>query len=136
MLVAVCSFAHAQSVAPKDSASLKFNEETWDFGEIPQGTPVTHSFEFTNTGKEPLVISMVDKSCGCTTPKWTTEPVLSGKKGFVSATYNAAGAGEFMKNVTIHSNAKQKDKVLYIKGKVIAKPVEPAPAPSPTTTPH
>lgn len=118
--IAVCSFANAQS---KDSAEFKFEgSETFDFGEIPQGVPATHEFVFTNIGKTPLVISMVDKSCGCTTPKWTTEPVLPGKSGMVSATYNAAGVGEFMKTVTIHSNAKQQNKVLYIKGKVIAKP--------------
>lgn len=123
LFIAAFSFANAQT--GKDSADFKFDgSETFDFGEIPQGIPATHEFSFTNVGKEPLVISMVDKSCGCTTPKWTTEPVLPGKTGTVSATFNAAAAGEFMKTVTIHSNAKQQNKVLYIKGKVIAKPTD------------
>ncbi len=115
-----------QTVGPVISnasgASFSWREETFDFGSIPQGTPVTHVFEFTNTGNQPLVISTVDKSCGCTTPKWTTEPILPGKKGTVSATYNAASMGGFNKTITVHSNALGGDKVLFIKGTVIETP--------------
>lgn len=109
-------------VSDVSGASFSWREETYDFGTIPQGTPVTHVFEFTNTGNQPLVISTVDKSCGCTTPKWTTEPVLPGKKGTVSATYNAATLGGFNKTITVHSNALGGDKVLYIKGTVVEAP--------------
>ena len=42
---------------------FKFSEETFDFGEIPQGTPAPHAFTFTNVGKSPLIVSQVDKSC-------------------------------------------------------------------------
>jgi len=133
----------APAVKPGEEPVFKWSEETWDFGTIPQGTPVTHEFKFTNTGKSPLVISKVDKSCGCTTPKWSTEPVMPGKTGWVSATFNAAAANAFTKTVTVHSNAKDGDKVLFIKGVVKAKdaPAEgaatPAPATAPaSTTPH
>lgn len=112
-----------QTTAPVDNkvgtAIFKWSEEVYDFGTIPQGTPVTHVFEFSNTGNQPLVISTVDKSCGCTTPKWTTEPILPGKKGTVSATFNAASPGGFNKTITVHSNAQGGDKVLYIKGTVV-----------------
>lgn len=112
-----------QTTAPVDNkvgtAIFKWSEEVYDFGTIPQGTPVTHAFEFSNTGNQPLVISTVDKSCGCTTPKWTTEPILPGKKGTVSATFNAASPGGFNKTITVHSNAQGGDKVLYIKGTVV-----------------
>jgi hypothetical protein len=78
--------------------AFKFKEETWDFGSIPQGTPVTHVFNFDNAGKEPLVISQATASCGCTTPEWTKEPVLEGKSGAVKVTFNAAKEGQFTKN--------------------------------------
>jgi hypothetical protein len=35
---------------------LKFKEETHKFGKVPQGTPVTNEFVFTNTGTDPVVI--------------------------------------------------------------------------------
>ena len=38
----------------KESLSLK--ETEFDFGKIPQGKPVTHVFEFTNTGTTPFSI--------------------------------------------------------------------------------
>jgi hypothetical protein len=74
---------------------LKFKEEAHKFGKVPQGTPVTHEFTFTNTGTDPVVLSNVTVSCGCTTPVWSKDPVLPGKTGSVKATFNAAAAGPF-----------------------------------------
>src|SRR5580698_1591569 len=62
--------------APK----LLFPEDTYNFGEVSEGPQVTHEFKFTNTGKEPLVLSNVKASCGCTTPSWPKEPILPGKE--------------------------------------------------------
>lgn len=117
------------TTAPSDqpdpnAPAFKFTEETFDFGEIPQGTPAPHAFGFTNVGKSPLIISQVDKSCGCTQPTWSSEPVLPGKTGTVTATYNAAAAGSFTKSITVHSNANEPTKVLFIKGTVVAKPTD------------
>ena len=98
--------------------------ETWDFQNIPQNKPVTHDFTFTNTGKEPIVITNCQASCGCTVPKWPKEPILPGKSDVISVTYNAAHAGGFNKSITITSNAKTPTKVIYIKGTVDAAPVE------------
>ncbi|MDB5260962.1 MAG: hypothetical protein JWQ14_243, partial [Adhaeribacter sp.] len=60
-------------------------------------------------------------SCGCTTPEWTTTPVLPGKSGFIKASYNAAAMGVFNKSITITSNATNGTQVLYIKGTVVDK---------------
>ncbi len=92
-----------------------------DFGKIAKGTPVETTFEFTNSGKSPLVISDVKSSCGCTTPDYSKQPIAPGQKGFVKATFNAASVGVFNKNITINSNANEKSTVLTIKGEVIEK---------------
>ena len=101
-----------------NAGQFAFTEETYDFGNIARGTPVTHEFVFNNTGKEPIVISNVQASCGCTTPKWPKEPILPGKDGVITVQYNAANPGGFNKSVTITSNAASPTKVLYIKGTV------------------
>ena len=118
----------AQAVTPvnatvadnPNAGEFAFTEETYDFTKIPKGTPVNHDFNFTNTGKEPIVISNVQASCGCTTPKWPKEPILPGKSAVINVQYNAANPGGFNKSITISSNAKTPSKVIYIKGTVEA----------------
>ena len=111
--------AQPQVVTPDPNAGdFSFTEESYDFGHVPKGTPVTHEFTFANTGKEPIVINNVQASCGCTTPKWPKDPILPGKASTIQVQYNAAHPGGFNKSVTITSNAKSNPKVLYIKGVV------------------
>ena len=99
---------------------MKFKEETHNFGKIEQNKPVTTEFVFTNTGKEPIVISNVSASCGCTTPSYTKEPVLPGKTGSIKATFNAAAMGPFNKSITIFSNSESPTLTLFLKGEVVA----------------
>src|SRR6188768_4143008 len=109
LLLSVCAlggYAQNQPVnaTPADNPNagdFAFSEETYDFGKIPKGTPVTHEFAFSNTGKEPIVISNVQASCGCTTPKWPKEPILPGKTANITVQYNAANPGGFNKSITI-----------------------------------
>jgi hypothetical protein len=103
-------------------AEIKFDKETHDFGNIPQGVPATYEFVFKNTGKTPLIVTNAAASCGCTTPEWTKEPIKPGKTGMVKATFNAASPGPFTKSVTVVSNAKNSTVILYLKGDV--KPAE------------
>ena len=106
---------------------VKFSKMEHDFGNIPQNTPVTTEFEVTNTGKAPLIITSVNASCGCTTPFFTKDPIMPGKKGVVKATFNAAAPGTFSKGITVVTNVPEKASIpLTIKGTVIAAAVVPA----------
>lgn len=105
-------------VAQPDGSKIKFLESEFTFPEGPVGTPVTHEFVFVNEGTAPLTIETARASCGCTTPKWTTEQVLPGQKGSVSATYNMGHAGSFNKSVTITTKGAE-TVVVYIKGNAI-----------------
>lgn len=111
-------------LAQTKNAKITFTEETYDFGKIAEEKgPVTKEFTFTNTGAEPLIIQNVKASCGCTTPDWTKDPILPGKKGFIKATYNPQGRpGPFNKSITVTSNAENSNVVLIIKGDVTPKP--------------
>jgi hypothetical protein len=109
----------AKATAPQEQAKngpgLTFEETEFNFGDITQGDVVEHTFKFTNTGTQPLVIERVDVTCGCTTPNWTKEPVMPGKTGFVTAKYNSAGRmGQQKKAITVHSNAADGAKYVYI----------------------
>ncbi|WP_026902487.1 DUF1573 domain-containing protein [Pedobacter glucosidilyticus] len=106
-----------------NKAEFKFQEETHDFGKIPQGKPVSFTFKYTNTGNEPLIISDISSPCGCTVPEVSPKagtPIKKGESGSITITYNAAAVAPFNKSVTISSNSKTPKKMLYVKGEVIA----------------
>ncbi len=107
---------------------ITFTEKEHNFGKIEEaGGKVTTVFEFKNEGMQPLVISNVRASCGCTTPTWTRTPIEPGQTGTITVTYNPNGRpGRFQKTVTITSNAATPTVKLYIKGEVIPKQVKPA----------
>lgn len=109
-LVIVALFAFAYEVAAQtaqNGAVITFEKKTHDFGEIFQGDKVEHTFAFTNTGNEPLIITNVQVTCGCTTPKgWPRNPIPPGGTGEVTIGFNSAGKmGMQNKVVTIVSNA-------------------------------
>jgi len=118
----ILGFAFTASAQDNQKAEFKFNEEKHDFGKIPQGTPVTTIFEFTNVGQEPLILTDVRPTCGCTIADYTKTPVLKGAKGTIKITYNAAVAQPFNKPIVVTSNAKTPTKYLSIVGEVVAKP--------------
>jgi hypothetical protein len=102
---------------------ISFEKKSFDFSKIKEDDgKVTHVFDFTNTGKGPLVVSKVEASCGCTTPTWSKEPIEPGKKGSVTVTYNPAGRpGAFTKTITVYSNTFEEIERLTIQGEVLAK---------------
>lgn len=108
------------SATNPNAPKIKFVEELHDFGTVIEGPQVTHDFKFKNEGKEPLILSNVRASCGCTVPTWPKEPILPGKESVISATYNTQGRpGNFTKTITVESNASDGSKVVTIKGDVI-----------------
>ena len=109
------------------AASLVLKENGFDFGKIPQGRPVTHVFEVTNTTKEVIHLENVQTSCGCTTPEWSREPIKPGATTSIKIGYNAAGEGPFSKTVTIIYNNNQTKQVV-ISGNVYKAPATSAPA--------
>jgi hypothetical protein len=125
-LIMICAvvlgFAVTASAQTDNKAEFKFAEEKHDFGKIPQGKPVTVNFEFTNIGEEPLILSNVQPTCGCTIADFTKTPVLKGAKGNIKITYNAAVASVFTKSIVVTSNAKTPTKNLIIMGEVVAAP--------------
>lgn len=113
MLMPTETFAQAVS-----KSEFKFENESHDFGKIKQGNPVTHEFTFTNVGTEPIIITEVRPSCGCSVAEFTKTPVKPGETGTVSVKFDAAAMGPFTKHLTVRSNTKTPIKTLVIKGEV------------------
>lgn len=73
--------------------------------EVVEGTLVKHSFEFQNTGNEPLLIFSAQGSCGCTVPNYSKEPIAPGQKGKIDIEFTSEGRpGSNTKTVTVNAN--------------------------------
>lgn len=114
----------AQQKAPaaqdnSNAPDFKFTIEEYNFGTVKPGDLVVYEFVYTNTGKDPLIITEAQGSCGCTVPEWPKEPLKKGEKGKIKVSFDSSGrSGNQEKTVTIYSNAKSGPKVLKIKGTV------------------
>ena len=119
------SVAATPEVDP-NAGKFKFEEETHDFGEIPEGPLGEFDFEFKNVGKKPIVITDAHGSCGCTVPTWPHDPILPKQKAKIHVAYTTNGRpGPISKDVIITSDAQQSPMRLHITGTVKPKPAEP-----------
>lgn len=106
-------------VKETNGSPIQWKSEQIDLGNVPQGKPVTITFEFKNTSANSVIITNVKASCGCTATDYTKEPIAPGETASIKATYNAAAKGAFTKTVTVTTNAEETPKVLSFKGTVI-----------------
>lgn len=127
-IIAAAGFsANAQSAdgaakaANPNAAEISFEKETHDFGTIPHEGDGVYEFKFTNTGKQPLIITNARGSCGCTVPTYSKEPIAPGATGTIKVAYDTKRVGGFTKTVTIESNAATPTRILTIKGSVDSK---------------
>ena len=106
---------------PSEGAVIQFQCETYDYHNITQGSSGICYFVYANKGTEPLVLSSVSTSCGCTVPYWSKKPLLPGKSAKIKVVYNTSHLGDFRKVISVKSNAiNNPSAVLRIKGKVVA----------------
>lgn len=101
------------------SAKVVWMENSYDFGQIEKGSPVSYNFEFRNTGNAPLLVSNVKTSCGCTVPAYPKEPIAPGASETIKVTYNAAREGKFNKKISVYTNASEQAYALTISGEVV-----------------
>jgi len=129
-LLALVSIAYTNvaSAQIETGAKIEFKKETHDYGTVKFGENGDCTFEFKNTGNEPLIISNAKGSCGCTVPDWPKEPIAPGETGKITVHYDTQRAGAINKSVTINSNAVNEPiKVIRIKGNVLPQPETGAP---------
>lgn len=102
----------------QDLPEIFFEQTTYNFGNIDYEGNGTCEFVFKNTGKEPLLLTNVKATCGCTTPTWPKEPIKKGESGTIVVKYNTKLIGPFNKSIRVYSNAKTNLITLKIQGAV------------------
>ncbi|APG27153.1 hypothetical protein A7E78_04460 [Syntrophotalea acetylenivorans] len=93
-------------------------QPTFDFGEVPQGEKVGHTFSFSNKGDEPLLIEKVKSSCGCTAALLSAKTLAPGESGELQANFDSTRfRGAVTKTISLYSNdPAQSVMQLHVKG--------------------
>ena len=98
---------------------IEFNVTEHDFGKLIQGEQVSFTFKFKYTGNAPLIISAVEKTCGCTDTKFPRTPIEPGDEGAISITYDSKGHKGFQnKRVIVKANTNPSETILRFKARV------------------
>jgi Protein of unknown function (DUF1573) len=101
---------------------VRWDEITFDYGDIPEDKEVSHKFYFTNTGDKPLKIFGVKPSCSCTAGDYSDAEVAPGEKGFVELKFNPSGkTGTQAKQATVKMNVPDSMQVIKFKATIAKK---------------
>ncbi|MUU77978.1 DUF1573 domain-containing protein [Winogradskyella endarachnes] len=119
LAVLFVSVLSISAFAQDKKAKIEFKTDVIDYGTIEKGADGKRTFEFTNTGDAPLVITNAKSTCGCTVPNWPKEAILPGESGTIVVKYNTNRLNKIAKTITVYSNAERPTVALRIKGMVV-----------------
>ncbi|MCM8780828.1 MAG: DUF1573 domain-containing protein, partial [Candidatus Omnitrophica bacterium] len=63
----------------------------WDFGEVKEGVILEHSFTLKNESGQPLNITDITTSCGCTVSEVEKKILLPGEETVIKVRFNTKG---------------------------------------------
>src|SRR5438105_3769746 len=84
-LILLAGLAVAAPAAAGTWADAMFDDLSKDFGSVPRGPTVSHPFRLTNNTGQPVHITSVRVSCGCTSASAEDEDVAPGKSTVINA---------------------------------------------------
>ncbi len=75
-------------LAAQEWAEKMFSKTDHDFGTVARGADTVYRFEITNLYKQPMHITGVRSSCGCTSPTIENATIKTYEKGYIVAKFN------------------------------------------------
>lgn len=122
LLIFIFTFISVKNNFSQTPANFKFRNSTESFGKVFQKEIVSLKYEFENTGDEPLLISDIKVTCGCTKPEWPSAPIKKGEKGEINVRFDTTGKYDRQdRTIEVISNATGSPHKLRFKG-VVLKP--------------
>lgn len=79
------------AIAFGQSAEFSFDRRVFKSDPIREGEELQYSWEFINSGDEPLIISHYKVECTCTKVDYPKVPVMPGEKAEISMRFDSAG---------------------------------------------
>ena len=105
LLILSISSLNAQTTPSSDNditKYLKFTNDNYDMGKIPNGKPVEYNVDVQNISNSNITLDNVIVGCGCTTPKYSKNQVLTpGAHAIITLGFNGLAIGPFSKSATL-----------------------------------
>lgn len=109
-----------ESAVSKNATTVEWTETTYYFGTVQEGDVVEKTFDFVNTGGQPMLISNASSTCGCTVPEWPKEEILPRQKKSIKVRFDTKGkSGTQLKKVWVTANTDPAISTLVLQGEVL-----------------
>jgi len=114
LFLSTIEFAYAQ----QGKGYLHIKCTSYNFGAFPKKQVRSCVFIVQNTGTTPVAIESAIPTCNCTAVKYSRQPIMPGKKAFITVYYNGKNyaKGKFKKSIDINSTASNGMVRLFISG--------------------
>ena len=99
---------------------ITFDKTVHDLGTMSETQSASVSFQFTNTGDQPLVIEKVNTSCSCTSSKLEKNQYQPGERGHLDITFKPTGAGNTPSLINVFSNARTDSSEPFVRLQLLA----------------
>lgn len=105
ILIFIIAFVASASTASAQSP-LRFEETTHDFGTLTEdGGSRSHTFRYTNSAKNPIVILRTGTSCGCTTTQFSRKPIGRNQSDEIVVTFDPMNqSGRFSRKIIVYTS--------------------------------
>ncbi len=108
-------------ISAQNKGELKFENTSFDFGQIAYKSEAKAVFNFKNVSQFPVNIKRVSSTCGCTVPKEPKSPINPGETSEIIVLYDSTRVGPIRKTLTVYSDAVNAMITLKIIGEVLPK---------------
>jgi len=121
IVVSIALLLVLSAVAVLAAPQIIVDSSIYEFGTVLEGVVVTHTFILTNAGDQPLAISRVRVTCGCTATALAKKDLAPGESVNLDAIFDTVGYGgrSVTKMIYVESNDPATPKlVLQLKGTI------------------
>lgn len=103
-------------------AEFSFDKKVYKFDSVEEGDQLEHTFEFTNTGEAPLIITDYKVECTCTKAIYSNKPIMPGESSNIKVTFDTEGKiGWQYRKIILYANTKKTPTSIEIRVKVLTK---------------
>lgn len=94
-----------QSYINSDSAVIYYDDYHFNLDTVTVGVAKSGTFNYTNKGKAPLIVSKVFTSCGCVDITYDKDPLMPNQTKSIQFDFTALSSGHFKKAIVVKNNS-------------------------------